>query len=220
MRSSNNDEAGAKPHVNVFTANPSKPQDIKNLLFCRLKDNYYTNYFTKCKNNLKATWKLIGTIIKRKTKGQCYPTKIIRHNKTYTEQRDIANQFNEHFVKAGPHLAETIPSTNKHYNDYTRYSCPSSFVMSPVTEMDVHDLLSTLNELTLNLNSKSNVEFFTVVRSLNTLFFFFFFKPFQIHRNNFLFHRKQCPTRKQHAPLGTAHTKPNKFILILFNPPL
>ena len=94
------------------------------------KDNYYTNQFTKCKNNLKGTWKLIGTIIKWKTKGQCYPTKIIRHNKTYTKQRDIANQLKKHFVNAGPHLAEIIPSTNKHYNEYTRYSCPSSFVVT------------------------------------------------------------------------------------------
>jgi hypothetical protein len=43
------------------------------------KVNYYTGQFEKNKSNLKKTWKLIGTLIKRKTKGQLYPTKIIRN---------------------------------------------------------------------------------------------------------------------------------------------
>ena len=33
------------------------------------KIRYYADQFTRCRNNLKATWKLIGTLIKRKTKG-------------------------------------------------------------------------------------------------------------------------------------------------------
>ena len=40
------------------------------------KRNYYNTQFTKCKNNLKATWKIIGTLIKRKSKGMQYPTQI------------------------------------------------------------------------------------------------------------------------------------------------
>jgi len=38
VRSSNNEEAGATPHVKVLTANPSKPQDIRNLLSWSLKE--------------------------------------------------------------------------------------------------------------------------------------------------------------------------------------
>ena len=45
------------------------------------KNYYYNTQFAKCKNNLKATWKLIGSIIKRKTKGQIRPTKITINNK-------------------------------------------------------------------------------------------------------------------------------------------
>ncbi len=40
------------------------------------KRNCYNTQFTKCKNNMKATWK----IIKRKSKGMQYPTQIIRNN--------------------------------------------------------------------------------------------------------------------------------------------
>ena len=33
------------------------------------KKEYYLKHFQMCKDNLKATWKLMGTLIKRKTKG-------------------------------------------------------------------------------------------------------------------------------------------------------
>ena len=54
------------------------------------KRNYYNAQVTKCKNNLKATWKIKGTLIKRKSKGMQYPAKLIRNNCSYTNKRDIA----------------------------------------------------------------------------------------------------------------------------------
>ena len=63
------------------------------------KKAYYRKHFDLCTNNLKATWKLIGTLIKRKTKGQTSPTRIVRNNITYTNKLDIADQFNKHFIK-------------------------------------------------------------------------------------------------------------------------
>ena len=51
-------------------------------------------HFEMCKSNLKATWKLIGTLIKRKTESQSIPLRIDRNNKIYTNNEDIADQFN------------------------------------------------------------------------------------------------------------------------------
>jgi len=50
--------------------------------------------FSKYKDNLKQSWKLIGTLVKRKTKGQTYPTRILNNNNTFTGQADIAELFN------------------------------------------------------------------------------------------------------------------------------
>jgi hypothetical protein len=36
---------------------------------------YYKSNFEMCKNNLKATWKLIGTIIKKKGQGSAITNK-------------------------------------------------------------------------------------------------------------------------------------------------
>ena len=46
----------------------------------------------------------IGTLIKRKSKGQLYPTRLIRSNNT----TDIPN----HFVNVGPNLPNSIEPSN------------------------------------------------------------------------------------------------------------
>ena len=69
---------------------------------------YYNMQFSKYKDNLKETWKLIGTLVKRKTKGQTFPTRIIHNNRTFTQEKDIAEWFNNFFVNIGPTWAKEI----------------------------------------------------------------------------------------------------------------
>ena len=45
------------------------------------KKAYFCKHFDLCKGNLKTTWKLIGSLIKRKTKGQTAPLRIVRNKK-------------------------------------------------------------------------------------------------------------------------------------------
>ena len=56
------------------------------------KLRYYNNHaeFDKCKNNLKAKWKIISTLIKRKSKRHLKQTCIIRNYVTYTNEYDMA----------------------------------------------------------------------------------------------------------------------------------
>jgi len=98
-----------------------------------------------CKGNLKATWKLIGTLIKWKTKGQTVPLRIVRNNKTYTNNTDIADQFNKHFINVGPLLASKIVNSNENPTQYITSSPTNSFVMSSVTETQVSTLFKTLD---------------------------------------------------------------------------
>ena len=75
----------------------------------KAKTDYYCQRFKFYQNGLKNTWKLIGTLVKRKNKGQNCPVRIIRNNKEFTSQSDTAEQFNQHFVNVGPNLAKAIP---------------------------------------------------------------------------------------------------------------
>ena len=77
-----------------------KQQNIKRLVS---KKVYYCKQFNLHRNNLKVTWKLIGTLIKRKTKGQMSPLRI-KMNKTFTNKLDIAEQFIKYFISVGSSL--------------------------------------------------------------------------------------------------------------------
>ena len=72
--------------------------NILSRLKSKNKKDYYTMQFTKHKDNLKQTWKLIGSLIKRKTKGQIFPSRIIHNNMTFTTEKDIAELFNSFFL--------------------------------------------------------------------------------------------------------------------------
>ena len=109
------------------------------------KKAYFCKHFDLCKGNLKATWKLIGTLIKRKTKGQTTPLRIVRNNKTYTNNDDIADQFNKHFINVGPYLASKIANSSVNPTRYISFSPSSSFAMSTVTETQVSSLFKALD---------------------------------------------------------------------------
>ena len=101
------------------------------------KKAYFCKKFDLCKNNLKATWNIIGNLIKRKTKEQTTPQRIVRRNKTYTGNDDIADQFNKHFVNVGPSLASKIEDSYENPMQYILSSPANSFVMSIVSETQV-----------------------------------------------------------------------------------
>ena len=73
------------------------------------KKEYFKSQFARHKGNLKSTWKLIGKLIQRKTKGQFKPTRIVYGNKTCTTKPlDIAEQLNAYFVNVGANLAKNL----------------------------------------------------------------------------------------------------------------
>ena len=98
-----------------------------------------------CKSNLKATWKLIGTLIKRKTESQSIPLRIDRNNKIYTNNEDIADQFNKHVINVGPNLASKIDKSNENPTQYISSSSINSFVMENVSEDQVSNLFKNLD---------------------------------------------------------------------------
>ena len=91
-----------------------------NYIISNSKKIYFDNQFQICKNNLKDTWKLIGSLIKRKRRGEIHPDRLLRNGKMFTTSYDVANQFNTHFINVGPSLANSIP-------DYTN-SDPTVYI--------------------------------------------------------------------------------------------
>ena len=110
------------------------------------KTEYYNMQFAKYKDNLKQTWKLIGTLVKRKTKGQTFPTRITHNNRTFTQEKDIAELFNNFFVNIGPTLAKEIKTDHTDPLQYIESTPSNSFYLAPVTQTQVFTLFAGLKE--------------------------------------------------------------------------
>ena len=76
------------------------------------KRNYYASQFNLHKQNIKATWALIGTLIHRKKKSTTSVDKLFYNNRCCVEQQDICRKPNSYFVNVGPNLADNIPYHN------------------------------------------------------------------------------------------------------------
>ena len=119
--------------IEIYKSYSNKLKKLKEIY----KTNYYRTQFDKNKNNLKITWNLIGTLIQRKQKGRQAPSRLSNNGQIISSEHDIANEFNQHFVNAGPKLANSIAPENENPISYISISPVSSFVMSPVTNAQV-----------------------------------------------------------------------------------
>ena len=137
--------------THFFSTDPGKVAECKkisnklNQVKSASKKTYFSKHFEVCKNNLKATWKLIGALIKRKPTGCITPSRIVGNNKVHTDKADICEQFNQYFINVGLQLASTIPQNSENPIQYIKKTPSSSFVMSPVTEGQVSRLFSNLD---------------------------------------------------------------------------
>ena len=104
------------------------------------KTEYYNMQFSKCKDNLKQTWKLIGTLVKRKTKGQTFLARITHNNRTFTQEKDTAELLNNFFVNIRPTLAKEIKTDHTdplqyiecfHMTSRRPYWCPKTMKRRP-----------------------------------------------------------------------------------------
>ena len=84
-------------------------------------------------------------LIKRKTKSQTTPLRIARNNKIYTNNEDIADQFNKHFTNVGPNLASKIDKSNDNPTQHISSSLgPLFFLLKVQANYPTESLLMTL----------------------------------------------------------------------------
>ena len=115
------------------------------------KSKYYHSQFENFKSDIKKTWGQINEILSKKKKTVDLPRYILNGNTTLTENKDIANCFNNFFCNIGPSLAGSIKSpTNKSYSDYMKQNITSSFSFDTVTPDYISKLINKLKSKTSN----------------------------------------------------------------------
>ena len=79
----------------------------------RIKDAKINYYKTSLENstNSKDSWNIINELLNKKSKTTSIKELIVDHNKI-TDDKDIANEFNNFFCKIGPQLAKNMPRSD------------------------------------------------------------------------------------------------------------
>ena len=110
------------------------------------KENCFHNFFSTNTQNMKKLWSGIKTIISHKSSTSSTINKIkdMEGNVT-SEPSKISNIFNDFFVNVADEITKTIPKTPKSPLDYLSNRTSNSLFLTPVTFIEVNDLINTLN---------------------------------------------------------------------------
>lgn len=129
-----------KYKINLQTYNRILKQNIR-----LAKKLYYHDCFNKFKNDIKNTWSMIKQIINKNCKGDEFPKYFQVNDKTVSDPKSIANEFNQYFINIGPALAtEIIPPENKTFKDYLNDTTCPNFEFSCVNEKTVVNAINDL----------------------------------------------------------------------------
>ena len=107
------------------------------------KKVYLRSKLNHALGNSRQTWSVIRESLNIPPKNNNI-SKIIINDVPITDNVKIADSFNDYFSNIGPILAESLPITDKNFEDYLPPPSERSFFMSPISEQTMLDyILST-----------------------------------------------------------------------------
>ena len=110
------------------------------------KARYFHNYFSTNSQNMKKLWSGIKTIISHKSSTSFSINKIKDKDGNVTsDPNKMSNIFNDFYVNVADSITKSIPMTPKSPLDYLSNRSGNSLFLTPVTLMEVNDLISILN---------------------------------------------------------------------------
>uniref|UniRef100_A0A336LHC8 CSON009767 protein n=1 Tax=Culicoides sonorensis TaxID=179676 RepID=A0A336LHC8_CULSO len=109
-----------------FKRKPSRKREIKLIELSRMiakekinsKNNYYKNLFNN--NDQKSTWKNINKILERESQRTKNNFTIDTHHNRLTDNKAVANAFNDYFSNIGAKMAKSISA--RPYNDINHHN--------------------------------------------------------------------------------------------------
>ena len=110
------------------------------------KKRYYDSYFKRHTHDIKKVWNGIKSIVTLKSKSKTSPKSLNIDGNCITNEKIIAENFNNFFVEIGSNLASKIPKAKKPFNVYLKNKLVNSFVLNPVDESEVVKLVNNINK--------------------------------------------------------------------------
>ena len=121
--------------------------DIRNA-----KRSYYKNAFTRCSNNMKATWNLINGVV-HEGKSRENINEIVIDGVSSCDGTQIAEKFNEYFCEVALKLQNDIPNSRRDPMDNMSQEVSNSMFLFPVTSLDIVKIVKNLKNSSYGLFS-------------------------------------------------------------------
>jgi len=109
------------------------------------KIKYYKSAFITCKNNIKDTWKLLNNLLCRNI-GKRTIQSIIVNNENITNEKLIANEFNNYFSNIANILNDEIPLCNLSPEKSILFKPSGSFYCCPTDTNEVCNIILKLKK--------------------------------------------------------------------------
>ena len=126
--------------------NCEKYRDLRNKVSYEIRKEektYYQKLLTENKNNLRKTWQIIKGVIS-KNKRNAISRSFTVDSTTITDEKIIADRFNDFFINIGPNLASKIPNTNSDFKNYLPQANTNSIYLEPITEYELEKIILSL----------------------------------------------------------------------------
>ena len=101
--------------------------------------SYYSKRLLENKGNAKGIWKILNTIINKRTRPNELPRQFINNGETFSSNKAITSEFNVFFSTIGPKLADSIPILDNGVTIYDYMGQPNknSMFITPVSEDEI-----------------------------------------------------------------------------------
>ena len=118
-------------------------RNLLNSLLHKAERDYYRSLLTKCRNNMKKSWKMLKDIINhKKQSASCSRFKI--NDVITSDKKRICNGFNDFYINVGSNLAKKIPDSDKTPKDFIRNCNQNSMFVESVSDSDVCKIVTSL----------------------------------------------------------------------------
>ena len=106
---------------------------------------YYSKLLMDAKGNIKSTWKILNTIINKKTNTSKLPSHFECNEINIVSKQSIADGFNNFFVDVGSNLDKkiTVADNAASIYDFMGQQCPNSMFINPVSEDEVVNIIKS-----------------------------------------------------------------------------
>ena len=120
-------------------------RNILSNLTKKSKENYYKEYFQENRNNLIKVWKGIKDIILIKKHNRVQPTFLKIDDRVTTNNKKIADEFNNFFGTIAQKIDQKTPKSNKPFPDYLKNKNLSSLLLQPVSEKETMSVIGNIS---------------------------------------------------------------------------